>query len=192
MNNRRNSYKLKMRKKYSRPLDIAIDIISVLLIAVLVISFVLWLVLPHEALGLEYREISDRECKITGKGIFIDTDLIIPSSYGRHRVVGIDNNAFYADSKLKSVVMQNGIVEIGTFAYYNCDNLTIVTIPASIKTIGVSAFRNCFDLMTITYQGSVSEWLAISKEYDWDYNTPDYTVYCTDGAVAKEGTVTYY
>ena len=119
MNNRRNSYKLKMQKKYSRPLDIAIDIVSVLLIAVLVISFVLWLVLPHEELGLEYREISDRECKITGKGICIDTDLIIPSSYGRHRVVGIDNNAFYADSKLKSVVMQNGIVEIGTFAYYN-------------------------------------------------------------------------
>ena len=192
MNNKRNSFKLKMTKKYSKPLNIVINIVSVLLIAVLVIALVLWLVFPHEAVGLEYRKTGDRECEITGKGICIDTDLIIPSNYGRHQVVGIDNNAFYAYHKLKSVVMPNGVIEIGTYAYYNCDNLTSVTIPGSVKIIGIAAFQNCFDLKNVTYKGTISEWLAISKEVHWDFNTPDYTVYCMDGVVAKDGMVTYY
>ncbi len=193
MDRKRNSYNLKMQnKKYSKSKVILIEAVGITFVAIFAIIVVIWLLFPHEAVGLEYRVVADRECKITGKGICIDTDLIIPSNYGRHQVVGIDNNAFYAHGKLKNVVMPNGIAEIGTFAYYNCDKLTSVTIPGSVKNIGISAFNNCFALTKITYQGAVSEWIAISKEYYWDYNTPDYTVYCTDGVVAKDGTAMYY
>jgi hypothetical protein len=46
-------------------------------------------------------------------------------------------------------------------------------------------------LTSITYNGTVSEWSAMSKGTDWDSSTPDYIVYCTDGTVAKDGTITY-
>jgi hypothetical protein len=32
---------------------------------------------------------------------------------------------------------------------------------------------------------------TITKGTDWDASTPDYTIYCTDGAISKDGTATY-
>ena len=37
-----------------------------------------------------------------------------------------------------------------------------------------------------------AQWKAISFGYDWNYNTGSYTVTCTDGTIAKNGTVTYH
>jgi hypothetical protein len=42
-------------------------------------------------------------------------------------------------------------------------------------------------LTSITYNGMVSEWNAISKDEYW----VTYNVYCTDGTIDKDGTVTY-
>ena len=55
----------------------------------------------------------------------------------------------------------------------------------------MEAFQSCVDITSIIYSGTVSEWNAISKEQDWDWNTGEYTVYCVDGTITKDGTVTY-
>lgn len=42
------------------------------------------------------------------------------------------------------------------------------------------------------YKGTESEWQNVSKNSDWDYKTGNYTVICTDGTIAKDGTINLY
>lgn len=51
---------------------------------------------------------------------------------------------------IKSVVIENGVIEIGAYWFYNCTNLTSVTIADSVDTIGDCCFRNCTSLQNIT------------------------------------------
>ena len=64
-------------------------------------------------------------------------------------------------------------------------NLEKVVLPGSIKTIYSGAFYRCTSLKTIQYDGTVEQWKAIQKSADWDQESGNYTVYCTDGTVAK-------
>ena len=63
-----------------------------------------------------------------------------------------------------------------------------VTLPASITEIGKAAFYQCTSLTDITFLGTVEQWNAIAKSADWDKNSGNYTVHCTDGDIAKETT----
>jgi hypothetical protein len=55
-------------------------------------------------------------------------------------------------------------------------------------------------IFKINYNGTVSNWESIKKDVDkltgasWDcgLNTEPYAIYCTDGEIAKNGTITYY
>lgn len=74
-------------------------------------------------------------------------------------------------------------------------NATEIKIPNVYKglpvtSIGSSAFKGCTSLASINFEGSTDKWNAIEKGNKWDYSTGYYTVYCTDGTVAKNGTVT--
>ena len=52
------------------------------------------------------------------------------------------------------------------------------------------AFDNCVELAEIKFNGTCKEWQSIEKGDYWDDDTGNYTVYCTDGTVSKDGTVT--
>ena len=60
-----------------------------------------------------------------------------------------------------------------------------IVIPDTIQIIGLAAFWDCKQLTSIFYQGTIAQWNDIYKESLWDKNTGDYTVYCTDGNIAK-------
>ena len=97
---------------------------------------------------------------------------------------------------IKDVVGNNSLAEVADVflevGYANrASGIESVTIGDGVTSIGESAFRDCFGLTSITYTGTVSEWDMMSKGTDWNSNTPDYIVYCTDGTVAKDGTITY-
>ena len=77
-------------------------------------------------------------------------------------------------------------------AFYYCDSITGVTIPNSATNIGNNAFDGCGELTNITFNGTIEQWNAINKGSFWNTNTGTYTIYCTDGEIAKDGTVTYY
>ena len=64
-------------------------------------------------------------------------------------------------------------------------SLEKVVLPGSIKTIYSGAFYRCTSLKTIQYDGTVKQWKEIKKSADWDLESGNYTVYCTDGTVAK-------
>ena len=116
--------------------------------------------------------------------------VVIPDS-----VISIGTYAFRDCDYLKNVILSKSVetIEYGTFLY--CKYMEQITIPNSVTTIKGSAFGYCSSLTRINYEGTIEQWCAIDKEVSssssWDYATGKYTVYCTDGTIAKDGTVTY-
>lgn len=80
-------------------------------------------------------------------------------------------------------------IEGGSFGF----NVFIheLNIPKSVLYIYGGILYNSINLTTIRYRGTVEEWNGIEKDRDWDKCSPEYTIYCTDGQISKDGTVTY-
>ena len=113
------------------------------------------------------------------------------------RYSGVGNCLIDKESKtllqgcVNSVIPADGSVEcISTYAFYQLTNLTSITIPSSV--ISIAGFSGCKYLTRIYYQGTTEQWTsgAITFRDNWNYNTGNYTVYCTDGTVSKSGTIT--
>ena len=52
--------------------------------------------------------------------------------------------------KIKSIVIENGVITIGNCAFRLCSNLTSVTIPNSVIFIGDFVFNKCSSLTSVT------------------------------------------
>ena len=107
-------------------------------------------------------------------------------------VTRIGDTAFARQHGLESIAITKGITSIDRGAFVDCKNLRSIVISDSVKTIGNSAFNGSSALEMITFNGTIEQWQAINKDSSWDYNTGTYIIYCTDGEMAKDGTVTYY
>ncbi|MBQ2664500.1 MAG: leucine-rich repeat domain-containing protein [Clostridia bacterium] len=79
---------------------------------------------------------------ISGEGDMTDWD----SYYNAPFASGpFDSN----ESKIKKIIIENGVTSIGKYAFYRCSNLTDITIPESVVTIGVESFEWCSSLTKI-------------------------------------------
>jgi len=128
-------------------------------------------------------------------------------------VTKIGSNAFYYCQNLYAVEIPDSVTVIGESAFESCSSLTEVDLPSGLKNIGGNmfitsginkvtipksvtliygyAFGYCEYLREIIYEGTVAEWEDIMKASNWIMYTHDYTIYCTDGNIAEDGTVTY-
>lgn len=61
-----------------------------------------------------------------------------------------------------------------------------IRLPQSIKSIGRRAFFRCSELTAIYYDGTVEQWHEIIKKSEWDAETGNYVVICSDGTPTKE------
>ena len=112
--------------------------------------------------GLDYYPLPDGTYAVAiGKARFLET-VTIPSTYNGAAVTQIVYEGFKDATNLKSVV-----------------------IPSSVTNIGYSAFFGCKSLTTITFIGTKDQWTNINKGGSWNFDTPAYTVYCTNGSIAK-------
>ncbi len=93
--------------------------------------------------------------------------------------------AFRFRAKITKVVFDGEISKIGCYAFDSCTALTTVTISEKVTFIDDSAFADCSALSDIYYHGTVEQWNAIEKYYNWDSGTGNYTVHCTDGNITK-------
>lgn len=101
-------------------------------------------------------------------------------------VTNIGMSAFFGCYKLTSITIPDSVTSIGKSVFYNCSGLTSVTIGNGVTSIGDDAFRNCERLTSITFLGTTTQWNAISKGTEWNYNTGNYTIHCTDGDIPKQ------
>ena len=83
-----------------------------------------------------------------------------------------------------SIVLEEGTLSITDHAFEDCTGLTSVTIPDSVTSIGSFAFSGCAGLTSITFNGTIAQWNAIYKGYDWKLNVPATQVVCTDGTTS--------
>ena len=120
-------------------------------------------------------------------------EIIIPNN-----VTTIGTYAFDNCDGMVNAVIGDSVQSLENYAFYGCANLSSVTIGKSVGALRERTLAACPSLSSIAYTSTVEDWKNISKygegtsTWDWNGDTPDYTVYCTDGTVTKSGTVTYY
>ncbi len=134
---------------------------------------------------------TDRNPMLNVESFYINgelmTGVVISAS-----VTTLKSYTFVTAPNLTSVVFEQGVKTINSNAFYDCDAITEITISKSITKISSNAFYKCNSLVKINYIGTIDEWNEIVKESKWDYDSGNYTVYCFDGTIAKNGTVIYY
>ena len=61
--------------------------------------------------------------------------------------------------------------------------MTTITIGKNVNLIKQYAFRSMHRsvLNTINFMGTITQYKAITKGFDWHYNVPATVVHCTDG-----------
>ncbi len=106
--------------------------------------------------------------------------VVIPAN-----VAYIGSKAFENCSSLVSVTFSKNsqLIAIGNNVFYNCSSLISITIPNSVTSIHYQTFRDCNALTSITFSGTVAEWNAITKEFEWNHSVPATEVICSDGVV---------
>ena len=107
------------------------------------------------------------------------TSITLPDS------VGIYPDAFFGCKNLKKVVLGNGVTVIGDNIFWKCSSLESITISGNLTEIDTYAFAECTSLREIIFLGTKAQWNAVVKENDWNYNTGNYVVKCTDGNISK-------
>ena len=88
--------------------------------------------------------------------------------YGKGKMGDFFNGdlSYYSiQSKIKTVVVGNGVTSICSGAFCNCYTLKSVTIGNSVTSIGSSAFKSCTGLTSITIGNSVT---SIGSEAFWN------------------------
>lgn len=107
-------------------------------------------------------------------------------------VLYIGNSAL-SFCKITSATIDNSTISIGHYAFQVCSSLISIVIPDSVTSIGNEAFYGCLSLKSIIYVGTIAQWNTITFGSNWNGGrTGNYTIHCTDGTIAKDGTITYY
>lgn len=87
--------------------------------------------------------------------------------------------------------LPNGVTVIAAQSITYNEHLVSLYIPQSVRLIATESFFDSTNLSAIYYAGIIEEWFNMEKEFGWDEGLIDYTIYCTDGQIAKDGTITY-
>ena len=110
--------------------------------------------------GIKWAITNDKPNEVLVCGVINGiTNVIIPDTINDLPVTTIDNNAFYRNSNITSVIFGKNVTEVKKEAFSGCGNIEIILIPSNINKIGGSAFLGYS--MTLCCE-------AENKPIDWD------------------------
>lgn len=138
---------------------------------------------PAGALALTLNADGNGYC-VSGLGSCNDEKIVIPDTYRGLPVTMVGYSAFRNCATIVSVTVSQGISVIDNDAFGQCTALTTLTLPNSLTFIGRFALYGCTSLTDIYFDGTRAQWDAIEKGEDWDANTGEYVLHCTDGVQA--------
>ncbi len=72
-------------------------------------------------------------------------------------VTGIGERAFELFDTVESIEIPNTVTSIGERAFESCTALTAITIPESVTSIGWAAFSSCWELTSVTFPDTLTE-----------------------------------
>lgn len=67
----------------------------------------------------------------------------------------IGEEAFADCSKLRSIIIPDGVTDIGSRAFENCTSLNSIMLPTTLRILSSGVFRNCTSLDSITIPNNV-------------------------------------
>ena len=124
-----------------------------------------------------------------GEGTFAYCQGLKAVKLGRG-ITSIGTASFQGCSGLTNIILPDSLTSIGEAAFVSCSALNSITIGSGVTKIGHYAFEACKELENIQFKGTVAAWRAI-KEASAGLGTV-FIVTCTDGTIAKDGTVTMF
>lgn len=106
--------------------------------------------------GLDYEVNADaKTCTVTGPGVFVGKELVIPEYIDGYQVTAIGELAFWP-RRITSLVMPDSITSIGQSAFEDCHELQTVKLSANLEKLGSRAFANCTNLQALELPDSVT------------------------------------
>jgi len=139
--------------------------------------------------SLTYFETGTNSISVIGDSAFYECtslqDIIMSTTLKE-----IGDNAFYGCVSIKNfAIPYSKVTSIGDRAFYNCTSLEYIYLPATLTDIESQAFEKCSALTVIAFNGVKVQWESINKDNYWNRYTGNYTIYCSDVNIAKDGTI---
>ena len=100
--------------------------------------------------------VASGNCGANAKWTLSSTLVLTISGNGSMNNYSASNTPWYSyNSKIRSVVIDEGITSIGNHAFSSADKMTSVSLPVSITKIGDSSFSKCTALKSISIPNKV-------------------------------------
>lgn len=97
-----------------------------------------------------YAEVDLQEAtRIKAYCFYMDNTI---ESISMPKVTAIDNYAFQGCSKLRTVILPEGLVSVGLYAFSGCSLAESLVLPSTLQTIGGNAFIS-YSIRTVTFRG---------------------------------------
>ena len=92
---------------------------------------------------------------------------------------------FSGCSNLSNITIGKNIFLLEDGIFENCPAIQQISIPKSITSIGEGVFAGSTNLCEIYYEGTLDDWEKIRKDENWDADTGEYIIYCSNGSILK-------
>lgn len=115
--------------------------------------------------------------RLLGNGTMTIEGIGVIPNYAKTEVKPWDDFA----SRIKKIVIDDGVSAIGNYTFNNCENLISVELPDTVTKINKYAFPNTTSFTKINYKGAFEEWNLISD--DENSNTKYVIITYSDGYV---------
>ena len=109
--------------------------------------------------------LNDKNAYLIGYSKNTIEELNIPESVDfegkKYKIVGVDDNTFSKDTKIKKATFSNSILKIGKYVLRDCSNLEEVYIPENTTNIGNGFVYNCVKLNKINISNTNSKYMDV-------------------------------